>query len=196
MHPHRLILPALGLMLAVAPMALAQPAPTPPAPAAPAAAARVTAVTARVQSVNQTTREVVLRGADGRLVTIVAGPEVRNLARVRVGDRVVAEFQEAVVLALAPAGTAAPPEAMSSVDRAAEGAQPSAAAVEAIRVRVRIDAVNAAEGRVTFTGPRGQRTTVVHEPALRAFVAGLKPGDEVDVTWAEAMAVRVEPAGR
>ena len=50
---------------------------------------------------------------------------------------------------------------------------------------------------VTFTGPRGNTHTVaVRDPGAREFVRGLRQGEEVDITYSEAFAIRVEPAAR
>jgi hypothetical protein len=181
--------PALLAGLLLATPALAQPS----EPALRVATARLEA---RVESVNQATREVVLRGEGGRLVHFTAGPEVRNLAQLRAGDRVVVAYREAIALAMARPGTAPDPQAAIVAGRAAEGERPAAGLAEAVRVRVRIVAVNPAEGRVTYQGPAGLRSVVLQDATLRSFAAGLAPGDEVDVTIAEALAVTVEPARR
>ena len=48
---------------------------------------------------------------------------------------------------------------------------------------------------VTFTGPRGRQVVApVADAGMQEFVRGLKPGDLVDVVFAEAIGVRVEPA--
>jgi carbon monoxide dehydrogenase subunit G len=181
--------PTLLAALLLAAPALAQ---------APEPAVRVTTtrVEARVESVNQATREVVLAGEGGRLVQFVAGPEVRNLAQVRPGDRVIVAYREAIALAMARPGSPAEPEGAIVAGRAAPGERPAGAVGEAVRVRVRIIAVNPQEGRVTFQGPGGQRSVVLQDATLRAFAASLAPGDEVDVTLADAIAVTVEPARR
>jgi hypothetical protein len=41
-----------------------------------------------------------------------------------------------------------------------------------------------------------ERTVAVRTPEMQAFLRTLKPGDQVDVAIAEAMAIRVEPAER
>lgn len=60
---------------------------------------------AMVESVDQTQRSVLLRGEHGELDTIIAGPEVRNLAQVRAGDRVVVRVHEPLVLDLSKPGS-------------------------------------------------------------------------------------------
>jgi hypothetical protein len=185
---------ALALLATAAPTAMAQTATPPPG----AAVSRLTTLTATVETVDMTAREVLLRGEGGRLVTVVAGPEVRNLAQVRPGDRVVMDYQEAIAVEIVRPGDARPPVGgVAGAGRAEPGQRPAGVVGEAVRVRVRIDAVDADAGVVTFTGPRGAaRTVAVREPAMRDFVRGLRPGEEVDIAYAEALAVRVEPAAR
>jgi hypothetical protein len=96
-----------------------------------------------------------------------------------------------------PGDTRPPVGGVAGPGRAEPGQRPAGVVGEAVRVRVRIDAVDAGAGVVTFTGPRGAtRTVAVREPAMRDFVRGLRPGDEVDIAYTEALAVRVEPAAR
>ncbi|MBL6459141.1 hypothetical protein JMJ55_27850 [Belnapia sp. T6] len=158
----------------------------------------LTTMTATVETVDTTAREVLLRGEGGNLVTVKAGPEVRNLAQVRSGDRVVLDYQEAIAVEIVRAGDTRPPVgSVAAAGRAEPGQRPAGIAGEAVRVRVRIDTVDARAGAVTFTGPRGvTRRVVVREPEMRDFVRGLRPGEEVDIVYAEALAVRVEPATR
>jgi hypothetical protein len=185
---------ALALAAAAVPAAMAQTA----TPSPGAATSRLTTLTATVEAVDMTTREVLLRGEGGRLATVVAGPEVRNLAQVRPGDRVVLDYQEAIAVEIVRPGDTRPPVGgVAAAGRAEPGQRPAGVVGEAVRVRVRIDAVDASAGVVTFTGPRGAtRTVAVREPAMRDFVRGLRPGEEVDIAYAEALAVRVEPAAR
>ncbi|WP_439580145.1 hypothetical protein [Elioraea sp.] len=118
------------------------------------------------------TREVVLRGEGGRLVTLVAGTQVRNLAQVRVRDCVVIDHTEALAVEIVRPG-----DTGAVAGHAEPGQRPGAAAGEVVRVRVRIDAVNTDAWTVTFTGPRGATHTVaVRDPGARGFVRGLRPG--------------------
>ncbi len=61
---------------------------------------------------------------------------------------------------------------------------------------VRIERVDLNANTVTFTGPRGQRTLYVQKPAMREFVKKLRPGDAVEVTYSEALAISLEPMSR
>jgi hypothetical protein len=177
--------------------ACAAPAQTPPRPE-PTAVAREAQFVAVVESVNQSTREVVLRGPEGNRVTVTAGPEVRNLAQVRRGDRVVVTYGAALAVEMAPPGGGGPPaEVATGMARAEPGARPAGAVGQRVRARVRIQEVDPVTGRVAFVGPQGVRRVVTPQnPAMADFARRLRPGDEVDMTYAEAVAVRVEPADR
>ena len=181
----------------IAAMLAACAAPAQPRPE-PTAVAREAQFVAVVELVDQNTREVVLRGPEGNLVTVTAGPEVRNLAQVRRGDRVHVTYGAALAVEMAPPGGAGPPaEVATGMARAEPGARPAGAVGQRVRARVRIQEVDPVTGRVAFVGPQGVRRVVTPQnPAMADFARRLRPGDEVDMTYAELVAVRVEPAGR
>lgn len=163
-----------------------------------ASVTRSTTATAVVESIDQTTRQVVLRGEDGTLETIVAGPRVRNLAQVRAGDTVVLEFGEALIVALAnPADGAGPVGAGAAAARTAPGQRPGMGAAEGVRARVTVNSVNRRTGAVTFTGPSGvPRTARPQQPEMIAFARSLRPGQQVDIVYGRSVALRVEPMRR
>lgn len=168
------------------------------APASPPSAVvedRITVV-ATVESVDMRSRDILLRGPGGGLFTVKAGPEVRNLAQVRAGDRVFITYQEALAVQLAPRGQATPPiDRGAAVALAGSGQRPAGAAFEVIRARVRIESVARATNTVTFVGPNNVINIVtVRNPEMIAFIRQLRPGDEVELSYLEAVAISVEAA--
>jgi hypothetical protein len=149
---------------------------------------------ATVEAIDPASRLVTLKGTDGRSLVVKAGPEVRNLPQVRVGDRVVVSYQEALLAEVVKPGTGSV-GASEVVTRAAPGERPAAGMVDEVRLPVKIYAVDTFQNVVEVTGPRGyNRRIKVTDPRARDFIRGLKPGDEVQVTFREAFAVSVEPA--
>jgi Cu/Ag efflux protein CusF len=187
--------PLAAFLMLATPVAFAQ-AQTPAQPPTGAVVGRAATATATVAAIDMATREVTLRREDGQQVSVVAGPEVRNLDQVKVGDRVVLDYVEAIAAEIVRPGDTRPAtEQTAAAGRAQPGQRPAAVAGDAVRVRVKIDAVDREAGRVTFTGPRGgTRTVTVQRPEMQAFVRTLSPGEEVDITFTEAVAIRVEPA--
>lgn len=174
-----------------------------PAPPPPAATAEPTVVsTAReavgvVTRVDQARRTLTIRIPNEDLVTVTAGPEIRNFGQIRRNDRVRVRYEEAIAVRVANRGAAPTAGTATGAARTAQGDRPGAAAVRVTRARVTINAVDAANNRVTFTGQnRVRRTVAVRDPELQAFVRGLRPGSRVDVTFAQAVALSVEPAER
>jgi hypothetical protein len=168
------------------------------APGEPPSAAiedRLAAV-AIIESIDHRSRDVLLRGPAGGLITVKAGPEVRNLDQVRAGDRVRVAYQQAIAVHVSPpGGTLSPVERDTAAIRAARGERPAGAAYDVVFLRVRIEAVDRNSGAVTFTGPNEvTRTIVPREPNMRGFARRLRPGDEVEVAYLEALAISVEPA--
>jgi len=178
------------------PAAAPPPAAQPGQPPAPVAAARGIETVAIVESVDQSAREVLLRREDNTLYTLRVSRAVRNLAQVKSGDRVVLRFVEAVGVAMAPPGASGPSrrEANAAV-RAARGELPGAAEAEVVTRRVKILSVDPGSGTVSFQeGTKPPQTVVLRRPDMLAFARGLKPGDEVNISYAEAMLIAVTPA--
>ena len=163
-----------------------------PEPAPRSARFEATAETlATIETVDGATREVLLRTDDGRFVTVVAGPEVRNFDQLAPADRVRAVFTESVV-----ASVAAPDERDETTvtvagARAAEGDAPGLAVGEAIQSVVEIVSYDPESALVTFRGPSGLLHSVTVPLEMRDFVAGRRPGDRVHVDFVQAFAIGI-----
>jgi hypothetical protein len=155
-------------------------------------------LTATVEAVDQTKRTVTLRAPNGLSQTIEVSPEVRNLAQVEAGDQVVVQYYEGLAAQLTRKGE--PATSVGQVDeallgtRAEPGHKPGGAVGSVVTTTVVIQAVDRSANTVTFEGPEGSRTVSVKRPEAQKFIAGLKQGDEVDITYTEALAVSVQPA--
>lgn len=166
-------------------------------PTAPQSAERETIVTrtAVVESVNQQSRQVLLRGEDGRMLSIVAGPEVRNLAQLEKGDVVRFDYFEAVSVRMADPSDDTAPEGVVVAERAPEGGRPGASAAASVRMVVDFISYNTDTAVATFRTPDGTVQTARVDPAMRDFAAGLREGDQVDLTMTQAVAVSIEETG-
>jgi hypothetical protein len=140
------------------------------------------------------TRQVLLQTSDGALATVVAGPEVRNLPQLRAGDRVTVTYQEAIAVQMAQPGSAPPNAAALVAERAALGELPGGAVRGVVAARVTVVSVAPDGTSVASIGPRRVlHTADVRDPKIQSFVQRLRPGDQVDVDYANELAVRVEP---
>jgi len=181
------------LALAAIAISLASCASKPPEPVATDTLLQVTAT---VAAIDQSTRMVTLRGSDGTTTTVQVGPEARNLAQVRVGDKVVVSYYKGILAEVKKPGEGAQGvSTASTTTRARPGERPAGAAGAAIRTRVTIESVDTSFDTVTFKTPDGtMRTYAVETAEGRQFIRGLRKGDQVEVTYIEALAIEVKPA--
>lgn len=152
------------------------------------------AASARVVAVDAKTRLITLSDEQGSTWTVHAGPEVRNFDRIAAGDSVTVRYVESLAVSLAKPGVAAaPPSATIVAGRAKPGEMPGAAIGGQITSTVRIELVDTEKNIVVFTPPGGGlRAVRVRREEGKEFIKGLKPGDQVQITYTEAMALSVE----
>jgi hypothetical protein len=165
-------------------------------PPEPVAAESLLQMTATVTAIDPSTRIVTLRGERGATTTVQVGPEVRNLAQVRVGDKVVVGYYQGVLAEVKKPGEGSQGvETASAATRARPGERPAGAAGTAIRETVTIESVDTSFETVTFKRQDGStRLYAVETPQGREFIRKLRKGDQVEVTYIEALAVEVTPA--
>ena len=165
-----------------------------------ATVAYTTEAVATVESIDQQTRKVVLRGPGGNTFEVHAGPAVENLSRVKQGDRVVVRYVEALAASLARPGQGGGGTAtdQAGIARHAPGqSAPTGTVGSQIRSTVTIDAIDKATHEVTFTGAANHAQTVrVQDQEMQRFVDTLKVGDRVDLVYTESLAIAVEPVSR
>jgi len=151
-------------------------------------------VTATVVKVDQTTREVTLKGEDGREVSFVAGEDVKNLAQVKPGDVVTATYAEALAYEVKKGGTVVGPATVVGGGAAQPGSRPAGGIARQTTATVIITAIDRKAPSVTFKGPQGNMRTikVMHPEKLE----GVSVGDTVELTFTEAFAIKVEEAAK
>jgi hypothetical protein len=179
--------PQQSAALPPAPQQAGAPAQQPRAVQQPGAmVGSITTTSATVQKIDKANRQVTLMGPEGRIFDAKAGPDV-NLDRLHVGDPVKATYFEAVAVAIQSAAAGAPKMTATTVQRA--GVTASQATVTA-----RILSVDPARNSIVIRGPLGGESTLtVEDPALQARLRQIKPGEDFDVTYMQAVALTIEP---
>lgn len=181
------------LLAAALPLACSQPKPATEAPDKAKVTETVTA-TAKVVSVDKASRVVELRNEKGETMRVRCGPEVRNFDQITAGDTVRADYQKALAVALKKPEDASPDVTLdAAAGRAPVGAAPAAGVAAQVTSTVRIESVDQETHIVVFTTPGGSMQAVqVQRPEGLEFMRGLKKGDRVQITYSEAVALRVE----
>lgn len=168
-------------------------------PPQPATVESTEEVSATVEAIDVQKRLLSLVGPDGEKITVEVAPQVRNLPQVKVGDRVVARYYKALAAELRSrgdgTGSTQAPVYEATATRAAEGERPAAMVGAQSRQTVRVTSVDTKNNVVNFYGSDGlARSVPVSSPQGKEFISKLKAGDEVELTYTEAVALSVEPA--
>lgn len=155
---------------------------------------------ARITAINHRTRNVTLAGASGEKVTVTAGPAVR-LEKLKVGDRVTAQYYRSVAFMLSPpaGGNGTPVNNDQVAQIIAQPAQaPGGIGVRLTRISGTVVGIDMAAHRLDLVNPSGGGvfTIDVTDPSRIAMLGSLKVGDTITAVVSQAVAVSVQPARR
>jgi len=148
--------------------------------------------TATVEDVDMANRLVTLKGPEGGMVTVQAGPEVKNLGKVKKGDQVAVKYYQAMAVDVVAPGT----EGGTATKRvtAEPGMAPAGAVARQQHRTVQILSIDKYKKAIAFRDEKGRwREVHLDRPELQHYLKDLKEGDTVEVTFTEALAVAVEP---
>ena len=155
-------------------------------------AASTAQIVATIEAVDAARRSVTLKGPKGNVQTMTVSEDVRNLAQVKVGDRVVVTYAQALALQLKKTG----PGGLERVEReggarAAQGERPAGIAGRELVVVADVVAVNYNRQTVTLRGAK-QTVTLAVPDAVQ--LRSITTGDQVQATYTEALAVAMKAA--
>ena len=150
---------------------------------------------ATVTAIDVATRMVTLKGNDGIETTMQVDNRARNLAQVKVGDVVKVAYVQALAWQLSKSTKMEPSvEVEEAAGRTEPGQKPGGAAGRRITMTAQIEAIDTAAGTVTLKGPRGNSRTIKAKNPEN--LKKVKVGDLIDISYTEAVAVKVEPAAK
>lgn len=159
---------------------------------AEAIAADAAVAVASVVAVDEKTRAITLVGPEGDEWTFTAGPEVRNFAQIKRGDRVIASYYAGFALGLGPKGSGVRERIDAvRVDRAKLGDKPAGMLTRSIEAVGLVKAIDRENRAVTL---QGAKQTVVLEVSEDVDLSQVKVGDEVEAIYIESYAINVVPA--
>lgn len=152
-------------------------------------AAQMVELEATIEAIDVTTREVKLKSKDGKEMTVVAGPEVKRLAELKVGDGVSIQYYESLTLSLSKVDGGAPVRTEASSEVRSEPTElPGGIKAQQTTITAKVTAVDATNSTVTLVGPKGRSLELNVDPEN---VKKVKVGDMVSAIYTEAVAVSV-----
>ena len=161
---------------------------------APAVTSRTESIVATVQAVYPDKRSLTLVGPEGQARSVFVGPEVK-LDRIHAGDKVNVSYYQGLAAQIARGDQIVTDPAAADFAYKNTSGAPGGGAGSSVTVTVRILGVDLGNNTVAFQDADGtQHVIAVKSPNMREFIRTLKPGDNVDVTYTESLAVTVTPA--
>jgi hypothetical protein len=149
-----------------------------------------------VEAIDVPNRLVTVKGASGDSVTVYVDESKKDFPQAAVGDKVRVRYSESMAVRLTkPSAVTGEVKVKEATSEPTSG-KPSGKATTEVTAVAKIEAVNKDGSVVTFTGPRGRRTLSVIDASMRDFVKELRPGDKVEVTYKEALALSLEKMGK
>ncbi len=154
-----------------------------------AAASKVT-VKATVLSIEAPSRTLTLKGPRGNIFDIVAGDEVKNFDQIKVQDTLNFTYVEALAFELKKVhGKIRERREVDDGATAKPGEKPGAAAGKRIIVVADVVRIDHKKQTVALRGPKHTVTLKVADPKN---LKDVKAGDQVEVTYIQAVAVDIE----
>jgi Cu/Ag efflux protein CusF len=150
------------------------------------ASAEVITGTGTVQKIDKDKRLVTIKGDSGLEVEAKVASNV-SLDKIKVGDRVNAAYYEEIAVSLHKQGEQAPKTTQTVTER-------KGVTAEQTTITAKVVSVDMDKKQVTLKGPSGGTHELqVQDPDMQAQLGKIKPGDNVDVTYTQAIAVSLEP---
>lgn len=150
--------------------------------------------TGTVSAIDKSARIVTVKTDAGEKRSVQVGPEVTGFDKLKVGDKVDVEYTESIAVSMLPPGSKPSASEKSAAMKTGKGA---GMAGKQTTVSAKVVSVDPAANTITFKGPKGNVETVdVQDPDNQAKLPSIKPGQVMQFTYTEAMAVSVTPGGK
>jgi hypothetical protein len=148
----------------------------------------VVSKTFTIEAIDHASRVVTLKDKDGVTQAIACGPEIKRFDELKVGDKVTFQYHESLVTAISKPGAAPRAEAGATLNRSKT--TPGGTISQQVTVSVTITAIDPKIPSVTVKTPGGDQLSF---KADKKNIEGYKAGDQVDITYTEALAISVAP---
>ncbi|MXR38342.1 hypothetical protein [Craterilacuibacter sinensis] len=146
---------------------------------------------ATVTAIDTATRTLTLQGTNGQLRQVVAGPDVRNFAQIRVGDKVQAKLLEALTLELKKGGAGVRTRVDTvEAGRAEEGSAPAGVIAKKTTVMADVIKVNLKAHTIELKGVSRKLTLKIEDPEQ---LKRIQVGDQIKGTYVDALGISLIP---
>jgi hypothetical protein len=148
-----------------------------------------TAVSATIVAIEQSTRMLSVKNEDGTYEDMKVPASVTRFSALKVGDKITVRYYDNAVVRLKKPGEPAVDVDTAAMTPAA-GAKPGGTAATQRTVTVTVTAIDPKVPSITVKGPNGWVYSRIIKDTKA--LAKVKVGDQLDITWTEAVLISVE----
>lgn len=152
--------------------------------------AEVVTETVTIEAIDYDKRLVTLKDSEGFVEVVVAGPEIKRFAELKVGDQVTFRYYESALVAVRAKGQAAPTATGEPTLTRGTGPRPAGTLAQQVTASVVVTAIDAKVPSISVRAGNGAKMSFKVED--KKNIEGVKVGDTIDVTYTQALAVSVE----
>lgn len=151
-------------------------------------AGEMVTVTAKVEAIELQSRTLSLKKPDGTFTTLVVPEAYERFPNIKVGDTVTARYYDNIVFRKLNPGEK-PTNSGSAGLNVPGGSRPNATVAAQRTVTTTVTAIDMNVPSITFNGPNNwvYSSKVQDVPLLKT----VKVGDQVNITWTEAVSISV-----
>jgi hypothetical protein len=147
--------------------------------------------TVTVTAIDKSARMLTVKNEAGDVRSVQVPSEVKAFDKIKKGDKIDIDYTESIALSMLPPGSK--PSATESEAMARTGKEAGMRGKQ-VSISAEVLEVDAANNKVVFKGPKGNARVVnVQDPDVQAKLPNLKPGQVVQITYTEAVAVSLQP---
>lgn len=147
--------------------------------------------TVTVTAIDKSARSLTVKNEAGEMRTIQVPADVKSFDKLKKNDKIDIDYTESIAVSMLPPGAKPSASEKSAMARTGEG---KGMIGKQTTVSAEVLDVDAANNKVTFKGPKGNAKVVtVDDPEMQARLPSLKPGQVVQFTYTEAVALAIQP---
>ena len=152
-------------------------------------AKRVTSAKATVVEIDLEKRTALLKDTNGQIQLINLSPDANNLDQVKVGDTVIAEVVESIVVTRRASSEEPSVDTFETVQR--DPVKPGAQKVVVSESTARVEKIDYETRIITLSGSSGKQVTTQLGPEVKR-IEEIKPGDIISMQIVKETIIRVE----
>ena len=147
--------------------------------------------TVSVTAIDKSARSLTVKNEAGDMRSIQVPSDVKAFDKLKKGDKIDIDYTESVAISMLPPGAKPTATEKSAMARTGKG---EGMAGKQTTISAEILEVDAANNKVVFKGPKGNARVVnVEDPEMQAKLPNLKPGQVVQFTYTESVALAIQP---